>query len=71
MKGEEIKDGETIEGLGVIHPDFENHNIIVDQLLPINKDTVDGACRHGPVTLAKVPPGRLGWLRLARHARTI
>jgi simple sugar transport system substrate-binding protein len=40
MKGEEIKDGETIEGLGVIHPDFKNHNIIVDQLVQINKDTV-------------------------------
>lgn len=40
MKGEEIKDGEEIEGLGVIHPDFENRNIIVDQLVPINKDTV-------------------------------
>ncbi len=41
MKGEELKDGETIEGLGVIHPDFTNRNIIVDQLVPINKDTVD------------------------------
>ncbi len=40
MKGEEIKDGEEIEGLGVIHPDFENRNIIVDQLVPINKETV-------------------------------
>jgi simple sugar transport system substrate-binding protein len=40
MKGEEIKDGEEIEGLGVIKPDFENRNIIVDQLVPINKDTV-------------------------------
>ena len=28
--GGEIKDGMTIEGLGVVHPDFENGNIIVD-----------------------------------------
>ncbi len=41
MKGNEPKDGETLEGLGVIHPDFTNRNIIVDQLVPINKDTVD------------------------------
>jgi simple sugar transport system substrate-binding protein len=40
MKGEKLKDGEEIEGMGVIHPDFENRNIIVDQLVPINKDTV-------------------------------
>ncbi|PIP00058.1 putative ABC transporter periplasmic sugar-binding protein [uncultured Pleomorphomonas sp.] len=40
IKGEEIKDGDTIEGLGVVHPDFENRNIIVDQLVSINKDTV-------------------------------
>ena len=40
IKGEEIKDGDTIEGLGVVHPDFENHNIIVDELVSINKDTV-------------------------------
>jgi simple sugar transport system substrate-binding protein len=26
--------------LGTIHPDFEKHNIIVDQLVPINKKTV-------------------------------
>ena len=31
----------TIDGLGVIHPDFENNNIIVDQLVPINEKTVD------------------------------
>ena len=41
MKGEKIEDGETIEGLGVVHPDFENRNIIVDQLVEINKSTVD------------------------------
>jgi simple sugar transport system substrate-binding protein len=47
MKGEEIKDGETIEGLGVIHPDFKNHNIIVDQLVQINKETVAGLAAMG------------------------
>jgi simple sugar transport system substrate-binding protein len=41
MKGHAIKDGDVIEGLGVVHPDFENRNIIVNGLVPINKDTVD------------------------------
>jgi simple sugar transport system substrate-binding protein len=39
--GQEIKDGETIEGLGVVHPDPKTHNIITNNLLQINKDTVD------------------------------
>jgi simple sugar transport system substrate-binding protein len=39
--GKEIKDGDTIEGLGVVHPDPKTHDIITDNLLPINKDTVD------------------------------
>ena len=39
--GQEIKDGMTIEGLGVVHPDPKTHDIITDNLLPINKDTVD------------------------------
>ena len=39
--GQEIKDGMTIEGLGVVHPDPKTHNIITDNLLPINKDLVD------------------------------
>ncbi|WP_161991069.1 MULTISPECIES: autoinducer 2 ABC transporter substrate-binding protein [unclassified Rhizobium] len=47
MKGEQLKDGDTIEGLGVIHPDFTNHNIIVDQLVQINKDTVAGLAAMG------------------------
>lgn len=38
-KGEAVTDGMTIEGLGVVHPD--GTNIIVDALIPINKDTVD------------------------------
>lgn len=39
MKGEEIKAGDEIEGLGVVTP--EGNNLIVDQLVTINKDTVD------------------------------
>jgi simple sugar transport system substrate-binding protein len=39
--GQEVKDGMTIEGLGVIHPDPKTHNIITDNMQPINKDTVD------------------------------
>jgi simple sugar transport system substrate-binding protein len=39
IKGESIKDGDDIPGLGVIKP--VGNDIIVDQLLPINKDTVD------------------------------
>ena len=39
--GGKIKDGMTIEGLGVVHPDFENGNIIVDSLQPITVETVD------------------------------
>jgi simple sugar transport system substrate-binding protein len=38
--GQEIKDGETIEGLGVVHIDPTTHNIITNNLLQINKDTV-------------------------------
>jgi simple sugar transport system substrate-binding protein len=47
MKGEKLKDGDDIEGLGVIHPDVENHNIIVDQLVPINKETVADLAKMG------------------------
>jgi simple sugar transport system substrate-binding protein len=39
--GQEIKDGATIEGLGVVHPDAKTHNIITDNLLQINKESVD------------------------------
>ncbi|WEX08692.1 autoinducer 2 ABC transporter substrate-binding protein [Chelativorans sp. AA-79] len=39
MKGEEIKAGDEIEGLGAVTPD--GNNLIVDQLVAINKDTVD------------------------------
>ena len=47
VKGEEIKDGMEIEGLGTVHPDFETRNIIVDQLVAINKDTVDELAAMG------------------------
>jgi simple sugar transport system substrate-binding protein len=40
-QGEPIKDGDKIEGLGVVHPDVAKHNIITDNLIPINADTVD------------------------------
>ena len=38
---QEIKDGMTIDGLGVVHPDPKTKNIITDNLLQINKDSVD------------------------------
>lgn len=41
VKGEEVADGMEIEGLGEVHPDTETHNIIVNQLVTINKETVD------------------------------
>jgi simple sugar transport system substrate-binding protein len=40
-KGQEIKDGMDIPGLGVVHPDMAERNIIVDQLVELNKNTVD------------------------------
>ncbi|MCD2182907.1 substrate-binding domain-containing protein [Rhizobium sp. GN54] len=45
MKGESIKEGDDIVGLGVIKP--VGNDIIVDQLLPINKDTVDELAAMG------------------------
>jgi len=45
--GGEVKDGMTIEGLGVVHPDFKEGNIIVDALQPITVDTVDGLAKMG------------------------
>ena len=39
--GQPITDGTTIEGLGVVHPDDKTHNIITNNLLEINKDSVD------------------------------
>lgn len=45
--GEEIEAGMEIEGLGVIDPDFETRNIIVDQLIEINEDTIDELAEMG------------------------
>ncbi len=36
-----------IPGLGVVEPDFENKDIITDNLLEINKDTVDELADKG------------------------
>lgn len=46
-RGEEVKDGMKIEGLGTVHPDFEERNIIVDQLVILNEDTVDELAEMG------------------------
>ncbi|PYB72415.1 MULTISPECIES: autoinducer 2 ABC transporter substrate-binding protein [Rhizobium] len=45
IKGESIKEGDDIPGLGVIKP--AGNDIIVDQLLAINKDTVDELAAMG------------------------
>ena len=36
-----------IPGLGVVQPDFAERNIIVDQLVALNKDTVDELAETG------------------------
>ncbi|MFV0360341.1 substrate-binding domain-containing protein [Tropicimonas sp.] len=46
-EGVEITDGMEIEGLGVVHPDYENKDIIVDELVEINKDTIDDLAAMG------------------------
>ena len=46
-KGEEITDGMEIPGLGVVNPDFETGNIITDNLLELNKESVDGLAALG------------------------
>ncbi len=46
-KGEAIVDGTEIPGLGVVNPDEETHNIIVDALVTLNKETVDGLADMG------------------------
>ena len=45
--GVEITDGMTIEGLGVINPDFANKDIITNNLVAINADTVDELAAMG------------------------
>lgn len=47
VEGSEITDGTEIEGLGVVSPDAETRNIITDNLLEINKDTVDDLASKG------------------------
>ena len=44
-KGEPIKDGTEIPGLGTVQP--VGHNLIVDQLVNLNKDTVDDLAKMG------------------------
>lgn len=41
VDGQEITAGTDIPGLGVVEPDVDNRDIITDNLLEINKDTVD------------------------------
>ena len=45
VKGESIKDGTSVPGLGTVHPN--GHNLIVDQLVNLNKDTVDDLAKLG------------------------
>ena len=40
-KGQEIKDGMDIPGLGVVHPDFAGTEHHRRQLVELNKNTVD------------------------------
>lgn len=47
VNGEEITDGTEIEGLGKVSPDMATKNIITDNLLEINKDTVDDLAAKG------------------------
>ena len=47
VDGVEITDGTDIPGLGVVTPDAANKDIITDNLLPINSDTVDGLAELG------------------------
>jgi simple sugar transport system substrate-binding protein len=47
VKGQEIKDGQDIPGLGVVHPDFKAKTIIVDQLVHEDDKTVDDLAKLG------------------------
>lgn len=47
VEGEEIGEGTEIEGLGAVSPDAETRNIITDNLLEINKSTVDDLAAKG------------------------
>jgi simple sugar transport system substrate-binding protein len=45
VKGEPIKDGTNIPGLGVVHP--EGHTLIVNELVDLNPKTVDDLAKMG------------------------
>lgn len=47
LDGAEITEGTEIAGLGVVSPDATTRNIITDNLLEINADTVDGLAAKG------------------------
>lgn len=47
VEGQDIVDGTEIEGLGKVSPDAETRNIITDNLLEINKSTVDDLAAKG------------------------
>jgi simple sugar transport system substrate-binding protein len=47
VDGTAITDGMEIEGLGVVKPDAEGHDIITDNLIPINAETVQGLADLG------------------------
>ena len=47
VDGTEITEGADIPGLGVVSPDAANHDIITNNLIAINADTVDGLADLG------------------------
>lgn len=47
LKGEEIKPGTTVPGLGEVNPKAGSTNLIVDQLVELNKNTVDDLAAMG------------------------
>lgn len=47
VDGAEIAEGTDIPGLGVVSPDAEGHDIITNNLVAINADTVDGLADMG------------------------
>ena len=47
VEGEKIESGTDIPGLGVVEPDVEGRDIITDNLLEINAETVDDLAEKG------------------------
>ena len=47
VQGKEVTAGMDIPGLGTVNPDFKTRNIAVNQLITINKDTVDKLAAMG------------------------